>query len=82
MFRAPTETGFRRLEYAFLLDGIPVYGQESMSQGLKPILWWPLMSGLKPGPISETTATAKAITARCPSDRTRYQLGTAFCNVH
>ena len=47
MFRAPTETGFRRLEYAFLLDGIPVYGQESMSHGLKPILWWPLMSGLK-----------------------------------
>jgi hypothetical protein len=69
VFLASTEAGFSLIEYAFLLDGIPVRWQESMSQGLKPKFWLLRMSGLKPGPISEATTTATT-TAR--ADNSRY----------
>jgi len=43
---------------SFYNQGPCAGGKEGMSQGLKPILRLPLMSGLKPGPILETKQSA------------------------
>ena len=57
------ESGLPPLKDVFYC-GILRLRKESVSQGLKPVLGWVLMSGLKSGPISGATATATTATAR------------------